>query len=116
MAAVSNAMDIILCLNPKCRQLAYENVHMSFGTCTSPKCMTVMQAFGCQEMISTYNNHIVIYKQAPEEYASNFKYIRDFFRHEIEKNLSKPLISPSISNAFRPNNIDNLDIGNLRLS
>ena len=75
-----------------------------------------MRAFGCQEMVSSYNDHIVIYKQAPEEYASNFTYIRDFFRHEIEKNLLKPPVFSSVSNAFRPNNIDNLNIGNLRLS
>ena len=114
--AVSYASDIILCLNPKCRQLASENVQMSFGTCANLKCMTVMRAFGCQEIVSTYNDHIIIYKQAPEEYASNFTYYRDFFRHEIEKNLLKPPLISSISNAFRPNNIDNLDIGKLRLS
>jgi|APGre2960657423_1045063.scaffolds.fasta_scaffold14246_3 hypothetical protein len=91
------ASNIILCLNPKCNQLASENVQRNFGTCGNLKCMTMMRTFGCQKMVSLYSDHIIILKQAPE-YASNFTLCRNFFRNEIEKKFCS--IEPSEANRF----------------
>lgn len=80
----------LLCLNPMCSSLSLDNVKQNLGTCSDAKCITMLRIFGHSDMVPKYEDHITIYKQAPQMYEANFMYVRDSIRSEIENNMKTP--------------------------